>query len=458
MVGTPRGLRPHDILRPRVCGLLVALVASGCGGPAREAPALPEIPPPSDLEQLDRSVREQFAATRSRFEERRGQAGRVGEAGAEVGRAYGELGAWYHAYGFHTQAARAYGVAAELDSEEPRWSYLLATVHRQEGRWQEALDGFSRVLAAAEPEPYAPALLWSASIELDLHRLEQARVLFARALEHGGGALALHGLAKVALEEGRGEDALPLLERALELEPDASVLVYAAARAHLAAGRRERAEALLERLPEDNRHQRPLTVADPWLHWVESLASGVIHHVRAGMAARREGRLGRAVEHFQRAVAADERNLEARLQLARTWTELNRPAEARRSLKLALERFPDEIRVRFQLARVSLQLGRLTEVESHLDRMLAADPGHVGARLLRAELAFHQGRGEEALVALAALRRESPGDADVARAHALGLEAMGRREAALESLREDLERLPGDPGLTALAARLEGGG
>ncbi|MEM9594258.1 MAG: tetratricopeptide repeat protein [Acidobacteriota bacterium] len=455
-------MRPPRFLgfRRVVPWLWLAALAVGCGGPTEDgprtpqagfAPSPPSVPAPAGLAGADRSVRDQYAQVRADFELSLAEADGSEDPRAARGRAYGQLGLWYQAYRFDTGAVTAFEIASELDPRAPRWAYHLATLHRLRGRGEEALEHYRRVIEATEPAPYPPALAWTGAIHLDHHRLREAETAYGRALDQNGGmTVALHGLAKVALAEGRSGDARPLLERALDLEPDAAPLLYALARSHLADGNGRLAEALLERLPDDNRRHGSLRLADPWLHEVDALATGVQDHLRAGLRARRAGDLALALERFQRAVAADASNLEASLQLSQLLVELRRPRKAQERLADVKTTFPGEPRVLVLEARAALMLGDVGGAELAVERALEADPSSVAARGLRAEILLRSGRSKEALDLLAGLRSQHPGDPAVARAHATALISVGRSAEARGALEQDLERMPDQPALQTL--------
>ncbi|MEM9558562.1 MAG: tetratricopeptide repeat protein [Acidobacteriota bacterium] len=454
--------------RSQIClaALLMSLGLHACdrppaeeagAAPATELEAPPDFPPPPALDALDRSIRVQYESMREGLEEAWASAATPAERAAAVG----AFGRWYHAYGIHPVAVDAYRRAAALEPSEPRWIYLLASLDRLDGRFEAASAGYARVAESTAPVPYLPALVWRATIELEHHRLEAARALFGRVLElseatDGAAVLARHGLARVALADERPDAALAELDQALEVAPDASVLLYAAARAARAQGDAAGAEAYLARLPADNRAQRRLALADPWLHEVESLRVGVLDHLRAGLEARRAGRLAEALEHLERAVASDGDNLEARLQLAQLHLDLQRPRAAAPHLAAAAERDPERPRIAVLQARTAVLLGDLEAAEAILAAALENHPEDVTLRLSRAEVDLRAGRGQAALAALKSLRREHPEDPQVARAEVLALALLGLHEAARAAVVAALERMPGQPELEALRVAVGG--
>ncbi len=160
-------------------------------------------------------------------------------------------------------AEQAYETCAELDPADAVSGYHLARLHARRGEVEAALE---LAAAAAERAPdYAP-LHWRSGLWwLQLGRLEQARAAFelAHTLDPGGW-ISRAGLARVALQEGRPEQAVELLERVLAK--------------HLAAGRADEA-------------RRHLTAA---------LANGVDHyrlHLNLGLVARVQGEPEEALAH-----------------------------------------------------------------------------------------------------------------------------------------------------------------
>lgn len=112
-------------------------------------------------------------------------------------------------------------------------------------RHEEALEVLSRI----EPGTSAQRQGWArqAEILLELGRDREAEELLSRLA--GGGTLEdLTLLAEVYQARERYEEAVPVLERALELEPDSTSLLFWLAAANERSGEKQEAEKLFEQL------------------------------------------------------------------------------------------------------------------------------------------------------------------------------------------------------------------
>jgi len=235
--------------------------------------------------------------------------------------------------------------------------------HRQ-GRWQDALTAYDRVLAAMPA--HAPALYGSGLILHQAgHHADAARRL-QRAVEADPAppeVWANLGLIYAALR--LNDDAVAALTEAARRAPrDAGIAANLAA-ALLDAGRPAEAEAAARRA----------TVADP------RHGSGWFN---LALACRAQSRLPEARAAARRAAelapeAVRPAGLNAELEDAS-----GRPADARATLEAALRRHPDAVALRFQLAGVLERLGELAAAAEALEgvRRLAPEHGAALSQLL----------------------------------------------------------------------------
>ena len=116
-----------------------------------------------------------------------------------------------------------------------------------ERRFAEGAEHLRRAIALGDPRIatrlYLGAALWESG------QVEAAERIFRAAIDESGGAVQpLHQLARLLLWQGRHADALPLLERAARLTPDAVELQGELARAYQETGRAAEAIAIYRRL------------------------------------------------------------------------------------------------------------------------------------------------------------------------------------------------------------------
>jgi len=116
-----------------------------------------------------------------------------------------------------------------------------------------------------------------------------------------------------------------------------------------------------------------------------------------GIIALRSGRNDAAVELLGRAVAADDRSPECRVNLAQALRALGRLDPAAAHLMRAIALRPDYAAAHRSLADVLTQQGKLDEGRRHYERALALDPSFLEARYGLANLSLQQGRLDEAV-------------------------------------------------------------
>jgi LuxR family transcriptional regulator, maltose regulon positive regulatory protein len=225
-----------------------------------------------------------------------------------------------------------------------------------QGRWGEAeseLRSAAKWFEASRPPMVGDALVRLGELRRRQGRLEDAEELFARCEAH---SLALLGLAALALDRGRPEEAAELAERFLRRFADPSRVERAAAleiavKAYARLGERERAGEGLEQL-----RQLALRAGTPPLQAAVQASEGTVAVARGDQdAARRsfEDALDVLV-----AMRAPFETARVRLELAATLAARGRDHVARREIVVALAVFR-ELGAEGEAARAEAMLGRL---------------------------------------------------------------------------------------------------
>ncbi len=344
---------------------------------------------PPDFASFDRAVQARFMTRLEALDRVRAAAG---VSGYEIARAYGDLGHWYVVYGFPVLAERCYEAAAQVDPDEPRWPYFLGHVFASGSRTDDTLRAFEHAFERA-PDVEVVRLRLAEAYRM-AGRHARARALFDEVLVRAPtNAFALAGLGHLALTRNDYADAAAYFERALSVQPDASSLFYALAQAYRGLGQMDESVEMLARLEEENRRHIAIRVQDPWIQELGQVRDGVLHHVGEGKRARRAGRHALAVEHFRLGVAADDDNLDARLEMAVTLGDLGRYPAAMRELEEALRLFPGNARAHFFIGTFLLRQRRFTDAEAQLRVSLKLDPHNATvhfnlAQVLRASEQF----------------------------------------------------------------------
>ena len=231
-------------------------------------------------------------------------------------------------------------------------------------------------------------------------------------------------LGRCLLRLGRFDDAIPRLERALSLAPDAPPVYVSLAEAQRGAGRQSAAEATLARglgafpanaelLFAQGQLLKVLGRAEPALAALEQ-ARGLepdAENVRAALADlyRNAGRLDAARSEAEAAVRLAPGWAGGHLALGLVHAAAGHAAEAARSLREALRLEPDQPDALFYLAAIEVQAGGNEAALALLERLRVRTPGYPGAEAL--EQAARASAGGEIAVRLLRLGTKQAAEA-----------------------------------------------
>jgi tetratricopeptide (TPR) repeat protein len=399
-----------------VLSSIATLWLSGCGGSetsavgapnsaAASAPAVQKVPV-RRLENPDAAPR--------RVREAVERAVAQVEAASADPRAHGELGMLYEANRLWSEALACYGTAASLDPSEPMWVLHGAYAFQSLGKSDEALallsDTASMYVGCAPLQQLLGELAYEAG---DAARAESAfRAALAAAPES---CEPLVGLAELALDAGRTDEAVELLEKAISIDPR-----YRAP--HFLLGR------ALAKLGRDEEAARETA--------------------RGAGGARRRMR-----DRIQERIETYELDLERILQRATAMLDARRTEQALALLERHAPAFPRDARLAVNAGNACLSLGRTADAIVWYDKALAIAPDEFLVHTNRANCLLAMGRAEEARAAaqrsLELSATYGPSYLVLARAH----EALGSAAEAQTALRKGVELDPRNPALRqAIAA------
>jgi protein O-GlcNAc transferase len=154
-------------------------------------------------------------------------------------------------------------------------------------------------------------------------------------------------------------------------------------------------------------------------------------------AARRLGRLDEAIAHFERALADDELQVEARFNLGLAHAARGELERARHCFELASALRPDDARLAQRLARAHYELGELDQAQDTLQRLIAASPDTASVHASLGTVLFQLG---EHTRARACLRRALELEPSAAVHSALLFQLMFAGEIDAHAIREEAER------------------
>lgn len=313
-------------------------------------------------------------------------------------------------------AEQSFAAASELDPASAAAQYGLGQVAFQRGDFNAAIDRFERAL---ELQPSATLIHYQLGLAYrELGDLDQA---LAEMKKNSRGEVAmrdpliesLYLLVRSAklyfntgidlLNDGKIEEGITQLRKAIETEPDMLLAHHNLAAALVLAGRRD--EGIAE-------YRRTLEIEPDYRN----------AHYNLGMALVEAGRVEEAAHHLQRAHELDPEDLMAHLEWATALSKIGQPERAIQELEALLVLDSENPRALLNLGTVLNQLGRHEAAMQPLTRLVE----------LRGEF-DEQAAGFEQM-----------GGA---------LRALGRLEPAVESYRQALAR---DPDLLAAHLALAG--
>jgi tetratricopeptide (TPR) repeat protein len=216
--------------------------------------------------------------------------------------AVGALARTLHAWELWESAHQAYARLLHLDPDAFDWHYLDAVVLQRLARHADATEHLRRALAISPA--YLPARVKLAEALLETSRLDESRSIFAAVVqEPAAEPAALLGLGRIAAAQGRHDEAVVHLERAVKLFPQFGAAHYALARSYRALGRADAARRALA-LHQQHGALWP-ALSDEVLARVTTLRDDARGHVRRGMKLADEGDVAGAIAAHEAALAAE---------------------------------------------------------------------------------------------------------------------------------------------------------
>ena len=364
------------------CGCFVCIGVCAAQTNTLDSNSLP-APRPSlvavrfpDLDQLEREVRDHLNSLQKSTT---AVIKNPAATDAQLSEAYGALGEVYQAYSLNAPARECYVNAKRLAPKDFRWVYLLAKLDQQEGRVNEAIDGY-RLAGALQPD-YTAVQVNLGNIYLELNRLDEARMSFTAALKMDEGVAAAHyGLGQIALSQRNYAAAVSYFKQALALAPEANRIHYSLAMAYRGLKDQESAKAHLAQQGTVG-----LRVADPLLDRLAELIKGERVYMIRGRQALEAKRYREGAAEFRKAVAANPNSVPALINLGAALTQTGDLKEAAEQFEQALRIDPDNLNAHYNLAVLLLNDNQQAAIV-HLEAVLKINPNDLGARFLLARL------------------------------------------------------------------------
>ncbi|MCH9033708.1 MAG: tetratricopeptide repeat protein [Planctomycetes bacterium] len=420
--------------RAMIAAVVVAVVAGAVlYGTRASLPAGPEVvlvPSSTDADPLVKALVDKHVAA---VRERPGSA-----------ETHGDLGLVYEANAFWPEAGQCYANASRLDPENFLWSYHRAIALRETGDLKGAFDSL-RVLAQEQPR-FAPIHHLYGVYLLAADDVEAAERAFQRVISLAPKSpLGYTELGDVKIRQHKYDEALPLLQKAVSMDPTYKSAHYLLGLAFRGLGDREAArrelrlgEAATQRFMQD-----PL-----WTRLFEYKLS-LPDRSRLFRFYVDTGRLDRAKKVVEDALAVYPNNVAMMHNLAAVHMELNRADLAKPVLMRAIALDEKNPGTYSRLARCYQLLNRLTDAVQYVERSVELKPRDLQSHSINADVFIKVGRYDEALVSVKSAIELDPGDAKLYFNRGEALAKLNRRAEA----RRDFEKSAAlEP--KSLAARL----
>ena len=428
-------MTPSPRTRKWIASCILTVVALGIGAVAlwRSAPSAAVIdaalPPVPDLSArpsiMGDSVSKAMAETRASDTRWHGIA---------------TLGRLYHANNFHAEAAACWQLLRAREPHEPRWWYYLADLRRSAGD-QEGMAALLQETLRLAPG-YAAARLRMADLQFKTGQVEAAETNYRlRLATLPRDPYARLGLARVALQSGRGEDASQLLETLLKDAPHFSTAhnLYAEC---LAAAGDESGAARHRWLGQETLRYRE--AEDPWLDELDTWCHDYERLCARGTLEFLGERHDLAVDYFTRAISLEPGEPRAYELLAGLHLARNEPGKARELLTTALPGLTGRKSHRYftTLSRACRELDRHDEAIRVAREGLAQAVDEPELYDALGTALADAGRHEESVDIWQAGLERSPNDASMNYNLAISLLELRRLDDALAALDRSLTLQP----------------
>lgn len=367
---------------------------------------------------------------------------------AQLAQAYARLARVYHTYQFKEAALACYLTLDRIQQGIYPCQYAIGWIHHSQGRFDQALPYLIEARKTAEELDDTPlsvrvamnCLIGDANLKLE--KLPEAMKFFKQALElDPQAAYAWHGMGLVRSIEGNSQVAIECLERAIQLQPYASVGRVLLAREYRRAGLSERAAEILPAL--DEHRPVPFAFYDPIISRdVAPLnRSAAAVHSRA-LAAKQQGNTKLSAELFRKAIELNPRFTSAKANLANACLNLNRFEEAEALARQVLEDQPDNASFHDLLGASLFKRGKFDNALRAFQLAQELEPGQGAHAYWIGSVQSWQGHYRDALVTFERAAELDDTNANARIGVSVMMARLGRLPEAMEGLQRCFELFP----------------
>jgi tetratricopeptide (TPR) repeat protein len=389
-------------------------MALGCTAPDG-APQPATLPQPETSAMQPRVVEKISAARRAVTEK------------PDSAETWGRFGVVCDAHELLDCAEVCYERAADLDTSDFRWPYLLAFVRERQGADVATIAALYNESVRRSPG-YAPAYfrLGEALARQGFH--ERAGDAYARALELDPRlAVARLGLAQTLLSRGDAQGAIAELEQVLSAGGEDRRLFTTMAQAWQRAGEPERAAEAAARAGDAGRQ---LPLLDPVRQFVKTQGVSTTHRSGQAKQLMSAGRFAEAIPILHELEQDSPGSKGVLERLGVCYARTGRPDRGIAYLERVIEENPELIGARMILSGILADLGRLDEAIDQLRRGLEPRPADEASQHPEARRLLGQGQAAGAASTLEVAAGSGPLDVSGEYLWGRALEAQGHLDEA----------------------------
>jgi tetratricopeptide (TPR) repeat protein len=370
--------------------------------------------------------------------------------------AQNNLGVLYYRRGLFDDAIAAFSRALALDERMRVARRNLEIAYARAGAAENRTQQLEERLAAAPDD--VGALVESGIAEKTAGNLDQAEKKFRRAMEHDPDSSVLHFfLAEIFYNRGNGEEALRFLRRSIDLNPANPDAHYLAGfilgdlgRLDEAREANRRAVALNPRLSRAEANlaldSSPLeATAAPKESVPESAASPGSAHLTLALALRLKGYHVEALKECQAALAAGEDKAATLEAMGSLHLFLGRPGDGLAAYDRRIALGGASPRVINQRGIALYLLGRTSEAEQTFRDCMVRSPGYAAAENNLGALLWDTGKLREATNHFRRAARDDKSLESARMNLALALFRQGHLQLALDAYRAVIHDQPDHP-------------
>lgn len=318
--------------------------------------------------------------------------------------AFSRLGTLYHHLELREAAGAAYRNAIRLNPYNLEATYLAGYVALELDQLEQAATLFELTLRLKAN--YPPALLRLGNVRRKQGHYDRAEKLYDLVVELlPDNAAALAGKAEVARANKDCATAVPLLEKALKLDPGADQLYYPLALCQRQLGKSDEARQLMAK-----RGLRRPGIPDPLLGRVENAMRSSQTEISEGYAAYLAGDYRSAAAAYREALKSNPNDHVTRVALAWVLEILGQTKAAFSELRQVIKLEPENAKAHYSMAALYEHLGQDEKAVPHYRKAVASEPAALPPRLLLANALMRTGKYQQAAGEYAQLSKRNSKD------------------------------------------------